>query len=231
MRVETSTVTGPWFSPRARITLFAVLTLSGAVATGCVDAPATDSADSAEADALEASFPPRGEAAADDPQLAFWASLESLCSQTFHGQVVESQPPDETFAGKTLMMQVRACTDEEIRIPFHVGEDRSRTWVLTWTETGLRLKHDHRHDDGTEDEVTQYGGDSRGPGTAALQEFYADAFTAVLVPAAATNIWSIEIEPGRIFAYALQREGTDRRFRVEFDLREPRAAAPPPWGG
>ena len=58
----------------------------------------------------------------------------------------------------------RSCDLAEIRIPFHVGEDRSRTWVMTPTSVGLRLKHDHRHEDGSEDEVTQYGGDTRGTG-------------------------------------------------------------------
>src|SRR5690606_36214968 len=128
------------------------------------------------------------------------------------------------------VMHVRECAENEIRIPFHVGEDRSRTWVLTRTETGLRLKHDHRLEDGSEDEITQYGGDTASEGDAEWQEFPADAFTASLIPAAATNVWMIEIIPGERFAYALRREGTDRRFRVEFDLTTPVEAPPAPWG-
>jgi hypothetical protein len=58
-------------------------------------------------------------------------------------------------------MHVRTCSENALRIPFHVGDDHSRTWVITRTENGLRLKHDHRHEDGSEDAVTQYGGDSR----------------------------------------------------------------------
>ena len=48
-------------------------------------------------------------------------------------------------------MHVRECSEDAIRIPFHVGEDRSRTWVVTRTANGLRLKHDHRHEDGSEE--------------------------------------------------------------------------------
>jgi hypothetical protein len=33
-----------------------------------------------------------------------------------------------------------------------------------------------------------------------------------------------------MFAYALRREGTDRRVRAEFDLRREVDALPPPWG-
>jgi len=128
-------------------------------------------------------------------------------------------------------MHVRSCDLAEIRIPFHVGPDRSRTWVVTPTSVGLRLKHDHRHEDGSEDAVTQYGGDTRGQGDPVAQDFYADAITASLVPEAVTNVWTLEIRPGELFAYALRREGSDRRFRVEFDLTRPVDVPPPPWGG
>lgn len=166
----------------------------------------------------------------DDPQLVFWAALESLCGQAFAGSVVESEPPDPAFDDQAIVMHVRECSAGEIRVPFFVGEDRSRTWVVTTTRTGLRLKHDHRHEDGSEDEVTQYGGDANGRGTTTSQDFHADDFTAELVPAAANNVWTIEIEPGALFAYALRREGSDRRFRVEFDLTRPIDTPPAPWG-
>ena len=135
-----------------------------------------------------------------------------------------------SFEDVDIVMHVRSCDFAEIRIPFHVGEDRSRTWVITPTAVGLRLKHDHRHPDGTEDELTQYGGDSRGQGDANVQDFFADPFTAELVPEAASNIWTIEVRPGESFAYALRREGSDRRFRVEFDLSRSVDIPPPPWG-
>jgi hypothetical protein len=174
--------------------------------------------------------PSRG-AAGDDPQLVFWAELEELCGQAFEGAVTESAPPDPSFEGQRLVMHVRGCDTGVIRVPFFVGEDRSRTWVISSTSVGLRLKHDHRHEDGTEDAVTQYGGDTEGQGTRTAQTFPADRYTAELVPTAATNVWSLEIEPGRSFAYALRREGSDRRFRVEFDLTRPADTPPAPWGG
>lgn len=163
-----------------------------------------------------------------DPQLVFWDNLQGMCGQAFAGGLVESVPPDPSFEGQPMVMHVRECDLAEVRIPFFVGEDRSRTWVVTPTSTGLRLKHDHRHEDGSEDEITQYGGDTAGRGTDTVQDFHADRYTAELVPTAATNIWSIEIVPGELFAYALRREG--RRFRVEFDLTTPIDPPPPPWG-
>ncbi len=164
------------------------------------------------------------------PVDAYWASLTGPCGKAFAGAVEEAPAGDTSFANKALVMHVRECNDSVIRIPFHVGEDRSRTWVLTRTADGVRLKHDHRHADGMEDSVTQYGGDSRPDSSATTVEFPADAFTAQLIPAAATNVWTMIVEPGTRFVYALRREGTDRRFRVAFDLTTEVAAPPAPWG-
>jgi len=167
------------------------------------------------------------------PQQIFWSRLQALCGQAFAGRVVSSDAADRDMAGSRLVMHVARCAPEEIRIPFHVGEDRSRTWVISRTAAGLRLKHDHRHRDGGEDARTQYGGDTVSAGTAARQEFPADRYSRELfvrenIPASAANVWTVEIAPGRSFAYALDRES--RHFRVEFDLTRPVAAPPPAWG-
>ncbi|MFN3514544.1 MAG: hypothetical protein ACK41C_15975 [Phenylobacterium sp.] len=164
-------------------------------------------------------------------QEAFFARLQSLCGQSFSGRLATDDPADADFAGKPLVMQVAACSDDEVRIPFHVGEDRSRTWVVTRTETGLRLKHDHRHEDGSEDALSQYGGDTADTGTARRQEFPVDEFSKALFTrenrqVSLTNVWALEVEPGEIFAYELRRPGTPGRFfRVEFDLTAPKVAS------
>src|SRR5688500_10336094 len=173
-----------------------------------------------------------------DPDAAahelFFARLSALCGRAFEGRIASpSVEADAVFAGKRLVMHVRTCSENEIRIPFHVGDDRSRTWVVTRTESGLRLKHDHRHVDGSEDALTQYGGDTVGPGSALRQEFPADTYSRDMFvrlnsPQSVPNIWAIEVEPGALFAYELRRPG--RFFRVEFDLARPVALPAPPWG-
>jgi hypothetical protein len=165
---------------------------------------------------------------AQQPADAFLDALRAHCGNAYAGRIINPQPSDTAFAGKTLVMHVRACGDT-VRIPFFVGEDRSRTWVFTRTGDGARLKHDHRHEDGSEDAVTQYGGDARPDGTAQVMHFAADAYTASLIPAARTNVWTVEITPTQ-FVYQLRREGSDRRFRVEFDLATRVPTPPAPWG-
>ena len=168
------------------------------------------------------------------PQPSFFASLAALCGRAFEGRILSPPAPaDASFAGKRLVMHGRECSADTIRFPFHVGDDRSRTWVVTRTAAGYRLKHDHRHSDGSEDKVTQYGGDTVAPGTALRQEFPADAFTKALLVRegnadGVANVWAVEVHPERMFAYELRRPG--RFFRVEFDLTRPIVPPPPPWG-
>lgn len=162
------------------------------------------------------------------PAEPFWSALTSLCGKAFEGTLIEgTEPSDAQIGRERLVMHVRSCSEREIRIPFHVGEDRSRTWVLTRSVEGIRLKHDHRHEDGSEDRITQYGGDTRAIPDPLSLDFPADAWTAELIPAAASNIWTMSIDPGRRFTYALRRE--NRRFRVDFDLMHEVSPPPAPW--
>ena len=116
-------------------------------------------------------------ASVDAPADAFLAAIRTHCGQAFAGRVLVDTPAsaNNPFADKPLMMHVRECSGDTTRIPFHVGDDRSRTWVLTRTAQGLRLKHDHRHEDGASDKVTMYGGDTAAAGTAQRQAFPVDA--------------------------------------------------------
>lgn len=162
-----------------------------------------------------------------DPQDQFFARLQALCGQRFEGRLASPPTPaDAAFAGP-MVVEVKDCTADQVRMPLAVGEDRSRTWVVTRTAGGLTLKHDHRHADGAEDALSQYGGATRGPGTAGRQEFPVDDFSKALflrrdAAVSTTNTWALEIEPGTRLAYELNRPG--RHFRVEFDLGRP---APP----
>lgn len=160
--------------------------------------------------------------AAELPGEALWEAIQPLCGNAYEGRLVEgTEPSDAEIGEQRLVMWVRDCGEDELRIPFRVGADASRTWILSRSAGGVRLKHDHRHADGVEDEISRYGGDTRGDADGLSLDFHADAFTADLLPAAATNVWTVAVDPGRTFTYALRREAEGRRFRVEFDLTRP----------
>jgi hypothetical protein len=155
---------------------------------------------------------------ADSPQGEFFAHLFELCGETFSGEATFPDDPGHELVGVELNATIETCTEEEIRIPFHAGEDESRTWVLSRTDRGLQLKHDHRYPDGTAHDTTDYGGYANNEGTATEQYFPADEQTAEMIPEASTNVWKLEIEPetGRLI-YNLERNGAPR-FRAELSM-------------
>ncbi len=100
----------------------------------------------------------------------------------------------------------------------HVGENRRRTWILCRSDHGILLKHDHRHEDGSEDAVTQYGGWTTHRGSATRQFFPADQQTVDLIPDAGGNVWWFDMTPQKSLTYNLIRLGTDRVFTLTFDI-------------
>ena len=162
----------------------------------------------------------------------FFNAISELCGKAYSGTVTVDNDSSDSFSNKKLIMHVRRCDETQLQIPFHVGEDASRTWLITKTGSGLSLKHDHRHSDGTEDVLTQYGGHTLDAGWAQVQSFPADQYSKELfvenaIPQSVGNTWQMYIYPER-FTYRMIRQG--REFRVDFDLTKPVPAPPAPWG-
>lgn len=162
--------------------------------------------------------------ASAQPADQFFTQMSTLCGKCFHGTLAAGDDSDASFATAKMQAHVRTCTDREIQISFDVGEDRSRTWIITRTDSGLRLKHRHMLKDGTEDPVSQYGGDTAKVGTAMRQEFPVDAYSKAMFTregrtVSNTNVWAFEIDPGQTLTYELARP--NRLFRVAFDVANP----------
>lgn len=166
------------------------------------------------------------------PQDQFFTNLTALCGKAFLGNVTVGNESDNAFSKEKLVMHVRSCSKDELQIPFHVGDNASRTWIIKKTGSGLQLKHDHRTAKGEDDKSTMYGGHTIDAGWAQAQSFPADQYSKELfvasgIPQSAGNTWHMYIYPEK-FTYRLTREG--REFRVDFDLTK--AITPPaaPWG-
>lgn len=161
----------------------------------------------------------------------FFHQIKNHCGKAYEGKVVVDHPKSEGFDDR-LVMHVRKCTETELQIPFHVGDNRSRTWILTKTGSGLSLKHDHRKSDGADDPSTMYGGHTVDAGFDSAQSFPADQYSKELfvkqgIPHVTGNVWRVFVN-AKTFTYMLVREG--REFRLEFDLTKPVKAPPTPWG-
>lgn len=173
---------------------------------------------------------PLGTARAD----GLWDTLQAQCGKAFLGTVSRGAADDPWRAAR-LVMHVRDCSEDEVRVPLAFNDDLSRIWVISRIGSVLRLKHDHRHDDGSHDTITWYGGVSIAPdGNDGDQEvnFPADAETKALferegLTVSLDNIWQMSVAGG-MFNYRLMR-GSGRDFMVSFDLTQPIAPPPPAW--
>ena len=226
----------------------ALLLAAGVLLAACDNQPAQPEPpadnEAAESDATPDSTgatAPTGVALEQSPQDLFLARIADHCGRAYEGRIIANEPAqdEDPFEGERLVMHVRECSDDEVKIAFHVGEDHSRTWVISRVAEGvegmegLRLAHDHRTEDGNPAETTMYGGDTASMGSSTRQEFPVSEeskamFEAGDMAVSTSNTWAVEIEPDR-FLYELTRpEG--RMFQVEFDLTKPVELPPAPWG-
>ena len=60
--------------------------------------------------------------AQDEADASLFTALQSLCGDSFEGEVVSDDPADADWAGEVLTVHVRTCTEDEV--PF-VPEDLS----------------------------------------------------------------------------------------------------------
>jgi hypothetical protein len=162
---------------------------------------------------------------------AFFERIAQHCNKAYEGKVVIDNQPSEVFQQR-LVMHVRQCSDSQLHVPFHVGADASRTWIITKTGSGLSLKHDHRKADGSHDPLTMYGGHTLDAGYENMQSFPADEYSKQLFvklqsAQSVGNTWQMYIYDD-VFSYRLIRQG--REFRVDFDLNKAVDLPTSPWG-
>jgi hypothetical protein len=155
-------------------------------------------------------------------QDVFFERFKELEGKKFGGQEVFIREDMESWADRELVMHVREVHHNVIYLPFRVGDNTSRTWTLyRETDSRLRLRHDHRHDDGTPEDLTLYGGYT-GPGSDGLKQvFPADHYTCNMLARICDNEWAmIFSEDMSTFSYILRKTG-DLVVRIDFDLTEP----------
>ncbi len=168
----------------------------------------------------------------ESPQDAFMAAFEPYCGQAFAATIVEDNQPSPAW-DKPLVVHVRDCEPGLVRMPLHVGDDRSRTWVLTQHDDYIDFQHIHLHEDGTPDAVSPYGGQTVAEGTATEQAFPVDEASKALfiengLDVSVTNTWTIRFVDENTMSYQLSRPG--RIFEVHVDLSQPIDLPPPAWG-
>lgn len=164
---------------------------------------------------------PQEQVLVSEAHQAFFNHLASLCGKSFAGKQVYRSHHGSSWAEKTLIMHVTVCEDLQIHIPFHVDEDKSRTWMFLVEDGMLRFRHQHLHEDGTHEDDSMYGGYANDEGGAFVQYFPADEFTAGVIENGGGNLWIVSMnEAMTYFSYRLDRDG-EKRFEIVFDLTQP----------
>lgn len=67
-------------------------------------------------------------AIAQKAEKEFLKTLNTFCGQSFAGKAIFPEEEKNPFKGQALKITFATCTSKEVRIPFQVGEDKSRTW-------------------------------------------------------------------------------------------------------
>jgi len=164
-------------------------------------------------------------------QEAFWSALAAHCGQAYEGEVSDATPYyRDGVVGRRAVIHVFDCSDDRIHVPFHMDDNASRNWILTRAGGTLRLKHDHRNPDGTEEEISQYGGDAPVPGLRTRQIFLADAHTARILPERHDNFWFLDFVDDQTLQYGVHWPTAGHSVRFSFDLSRSVDPPPPPWG-
>jgi hypothetical protein len=237
-------VPADFFRGMNRMRAISAISLASVIVLGACSAP-EDAVETTEVTEVDETAAPT-EMADIVVETSLFERLFEHCGQSYQGAVTTTDERDAAWAVEVLTIEFRECSDTEIRIPLHVGENRSRTWIISSERvqpvsmdendaapaTLLRLQHDHRHEDGTSDVLTMYGGYANAMNSTDRVEFPADQYSKDLferegIPDSMANTWTITLSDTS-FTYALDRP--NRHFAAEFDLTVPVETPPAPWG-
>jgi hypothetical protein len=165
---------------------------------------------------------------------AFIVNYIPYCGNVYSGRsVFVDLGEDSPLLDAELTMTLSECSESEVRIPFYVDEDQSRTWILSMQDGALRLEHDHRYEDGSEYEANFYGGFAMDNENTHFEHYpeYAISSETILFfpsddrtiadrPARNINVWSKEFDlENQRYYYRLYLEGR-LRYEAEFDLSQ-----------
>lgn len=152
---------------------------------------------------------------------AFMNNLRSLCGKSFAGEQSYMAEGRESWAHFDFVMHVTVCEEDKVHIPFHLSNDHSRTWQFLVEDGRLRFRHDHRHEDGSPEDQTLYGGYADGTGNEFVQYFPADDYTRQLLNDTLGRKWTIVLaEDLSTMKYQLSYHD-QLIFEGTFDLNKP----------
>lgn len=157
-------------------------------------------------------------------QAKFFDSVKALCGKAFSGGIIEDTANSAAYGGKKFILHIRDCSDSQIKMPLHIDDNSSRILILTKSDAksggSIKLQHDHRHSDGSSDDLTLYGGSTSSAGTPNNQAFPESAESIEITKTYGKgrtypSVWSIILGTEDI-VYQVVRPGRTIKIQVKF---------------
>ncbi len=160
--------------------------------------------------------------ASETNETSFLENYADYCGYAYRGEsTLVELGEGNPLEGADLVMILDDCSKDEVRMPFYVDDDRSRTWIVRRMNGRLHLSHDHRYPNGTEYDANLYGGYADEDGDAETVYFPSDERTIAERPSREINRWSKSFDhENQRYHYRLYLRDT-LRYEAEFDLSDP----------
>ena len=158
------------------------------------------------------------------PTKSFYDKLQGYCGRQLPGVVLYPTGKEAPFQGLEITMMVEACSTKEIRMPIQVGPKIYRTLILGQDKNGYTLRHENKRADGTQAEISMYGGQTNGTNDSYLLLFPADGYSRQLLGAELNYAWSLAFNSDKsTLSYMIENDGK-LTLQIDFDLTHPVAA-------
>lgn len=152
---------------------------------------------------------------------SFLENFHHFCKKEFKGSIVYPAGNDAPFKGQLIKVKVIHISPNEIQLPITIGNKIYRILHLKKDANGVWLQHENKKPDGTQAEISLYGGKAINSDKPFLMVFQADAYTKALLGSERNSSWLLAFSNDKqILTYIAQSDGF-LDLQLDFDLTTP----------
>ena len=152
------------------------------------------------------------------PELSFYNNLQALCKNKYAGSIVYPAGKEAPFQGKKIWIELASCSAKELRIPINIGDKVYRTLILGRNENSVFLQHENKRPDGSQAEISLYGGRAVTLTSPSLLVFPADSYSKQILGAERNCIWTLSISSDKsTLSYIAESDGR-LDLQIDFNL-------------
>jgi hypothetical protein len=154
-------------------------------------------------------------------ETSFYQQLKQHCGQKLNGEVLYPTGKEAPFRGMPIWLELEKCSDKEIRMPININQKIYRTLILSQDKTNFTLRHENKRADGTQAEISMYGGQTADIKDTYLLLFPADGYSRQLLGAELNYAWSLAFNSDKsILSYMIENNGK-LTLQIDFSLTKP----------